>query len=105
MTGYEILRAPGACAMTPLVADTGNQRVSYLDEDATVRGETYAYRVKTIMGARKSEGSNRVRIQLGGGGGRGHILTRRTRPLRLGGPRWLRHRVELDHTAGETPTP
>ncbi len=64
VTGYEIQRSIGACGMTTLVADTANQRVSYLDEEATAPGETYAYQVRTIMGDEKSPASNRVPVQL-----------------------------------------
>ena len=64
VTGYEILRARGSCLMTTLVADTGNQRVAYIDEDATIPGQNYAYQVRTIMGEERSEASNRVEVQL-----------------------------------------
>ena len=64
VTGYEILRARGSCLMTTLVADTGNQRVAYIDEDATIPGQNYAYQVRTIMGEEKSAASNRVEVQL-----------------------------------------
>ena len=64
VTGYEILRALGSCRMTTLVADTENQRVAYLDEDATIPGQPYAYQVKTIMGEQRSAASNRVEVQL-----------------------------------------
>ena len=64
VTGYEILRAVGEGEMASLAADTGNTATAYTDATATDAGETYAYQVKAIRGADRSEASGQTQVQL-----------------------------------------
>ena len=67
VTGYQILRRlpqQGERRPTVYVADTGSTNTSYTDEDATVAGEQYNYRVKALRGDQKSGMSNLAKVTL-----------------------------------------
>ena len=67
VTGYQILRRlpqQGEQRPTVYVADTGSTNTSYTDEDATVAGEQYNYRVKALRGDQKSGTSNLAKVTL-----------------------------------------
>ena len=67
VTGYQILRRlphQGERRPTVYVADTGSTNTSYTDEDATVAGQQYNYRVKALRGGQKSGMSNLAKVTL-----------------------------------------
>ena len=67
VTGYQILRRlpqQGEPRPTVYVADTGSTNTAYTDEDATVAGEQYNYRVKALRGNQKSGTSNLAKVTL-----------------------------------------
>ena len=64
VTGYEILRAVGEGEMATLVADTASTTTAYTDTTATEAGETYAYQVKAIRGADRSQASEQAEVQV-----------------------------------------
>ena len=67
VTGYQILRRlpqQGERRPTAYVADTGSTNTAYTDEDATVAGEQYNYRVKALRGDQKSGMSNLAKVTL-----------------------------------------
>ena len=64
VTGYEILRAAGEGELTTLLADTGSTATTYTDGTATTAGETYAYQVKAIRDADRSQASGRAQVQI-----------------------------------------
>ena len=67
VTGYQILRRlpqQGERRPTVYVADTGSTNTAYTDEDATVAGEQYNYRVKALRGGQKSGMSNVAKVTL-----------------------------------------
>ncbi len=67
VTGYQILRRlpqQGERRPTVYVADTGSTNTAYTDEDATVAGEQYNYRVKALQGDQKSGMSNLAKVTL-----------------------------------------
>ena len=67
VTGYQILRRlpqQGERRPTVYVADTGSTNTAYTDEDATVAGEQYNYRVKALRGGQKSGMSNLAKVTL-----------------------------------------
>ena len=64
VTGYEILRAVGEGEMATLAADTASTDTTYTDTTATEAGETYAYQVKAIRGADRSEASGQAQVQI-----------------------------------------
>ena len=64
VTGYEITRAVGEGEMATLVADTASTTTSYTDATTTEAGETYAYQVKAIRGADRSQASEQAEVQV-----------------------------------------
>ena len=64
VTGYEVLRAAGEGELTTLVADTESAATAYNDATATTAGETYAYQVKAIRDADRSQASGRAQVQV-----------------------------------------
>ena len=64
VTGYEVLRAVGDAEFSTLVSDTGSTDTTYTDATATDAGETYAYTVKAIRGADRSEASGQAEVQI-----------------------------------------
>ena len=64
VTGYEVLRAVGEGDNATLVADTASTTTSYTDATATEAGETYAYQVKAIRGADRSQASEQAEVQV-----------------------------------------
>ena len=64
VTGYEVLRAAGDAEFSTLDADTASTTTSYTDATATQKGETYAYQVKAIRGADRSQASGQAEIQV-----------------------------------------
>ena len=64
VTGYEILRAVGDGELATLKADTGSTSTFYNDATATQSGTSYAYKVKAIRGADRSEASEQSEVQI-----------------------------------------
>ena len=64
VTGYEVLRAAGDAEFSTLDADTASTTTSYTDATATDAGETYAYQVKAIRGADRSQASGQAEVQI-----------------------------------------
>ena len=64
VTGYEVLRAVGEGEMATLVTDTASTVTSYTDATATDAGETYAYQVKAVRGADRSQASEQAEVQV-----------------------------------------
>ena len=61
VTGYQILRQlplRGDSGLSVYVADTGSTATTYMDDDGTVAGEQYSYRVKALRGDHESHASN-----------------------------------------------
>ncbi len=66
VTGYEVLRAAGEAEFTfsTLVSDTQSTATTYADATATQKGETYAYQVKAIRSADRSQASGQAEVQV-----------------------------------------
>ena len=62
MTGYEIHRALGDEDFLTLVANTGSAATKYIDDTATERGQTYAYRVVALRGGEKTDSSDEATV-------------------------------------------
>ena len=62
VTSYEIHRALGDEDFVTLVANTGSAATKYIDDTATERGQTYAYRIVALHGGEKSDSSDEATV-------------------------------------------
>ena len=62
VTGYEIHRAVGDGDFVTLVANTGSTATKYIDDTATERGRTYAYRIVALRGGEESDRSDEATV-------------------------------------------